>query len=157
MCFDTTSSNTGCFNGACAFLEDKIGRDLLYLACRHHTSELMLRNVAEVAWPVTNSPNLPIFKRLRDNWEKIDKSAYEIGTEDKDIALILNQRKDDILDFIENQLKNHHPRNDYKEFLELSCIFLGGIKSHRAEFKAPGAFHHARWLSKALYCLKIYV
>ncbi|XP_044575164.1 uncharacterized protein LOC123258973 [Cotesia glomerata] len=157
MCFDTTSSNTGYFNGACALLEDKIGRDLLYLACRHHTSELMLRNVAEVAWPVTNSPNVPIFKRLRDNWEKIDKSAYEIGTEDKDIALILNQRKDDILDFIENQLKNHHPRNDYKEFLELSCIFLGGIKSHRAEFKAPGAFHHARWLSKALYCLKIYM
>ncbi|XP_044578931.1 uncharacterized protein LOC123261403 [Cotesia glomerata] len=116
MCFDTTSSNTGCFNGACALLEDKIGRDLLYLACRHHTSELMLRNVAEVAWPVTNSPNVPIFKRLRDNWEKIDKSAYEIGTEDKDIALILNQRKDNILDFIENQLKNHHPRNDYKEF-----------------------------------------
>ncbi|XP_044578933.1 uncharacterized protein LOC123261406 [Cotesia glomerata] len=111
----------------------------------------------EVAWPVTNSPNVPIFKRLRDNWEKIDKSAYEIGTEDKDIALVLNQRKDDILDFIENQLKNHHPRNDYKEFLELSCIFLGGIKSHRAEFKAPGAFHHARWLSKALYCLKIYM
>ncbi|XP_044578727.1 uncharacterized protein LOC123261238 isoform X2 [Cotesia glomerata] len=60
----------------------------------------------EVAWPVTNSPNVPIFKRLRDNWEKIDKSAYEIGTEDKDIALILNQRKDDILDFIENQLKS---------------------------------------------------
>ncbi|KAG5860774.1 hypothetical protein JTB14_015375 [Gonioctena quinquepunctata] len=105
MCFDTTSSNTGCFNGACALLEDKIGRDLLYLACRHHSSELMLRNVAEVAWPVTNSPNVPIFKRLRDNWEKIDKSAYGIGTEDTDIALILNQRKDDILDFIENQLK----------------------------------------------------
>ncbi|XP_044597439.1 uncharacterized protein LOC123274002 [Cotesia glomerata] len=93
MCFDTTSSNTGCFNGACALLEDKIGRDLLYLACRHHTSELMLRNVAEVAWPVTNSPNVPIFKRLRDNWEKIDKSAYEIGTEDKDIALIFKSKK----------------------------------------------------------------
>lgn len=78
---------------------------MLYLACRHHTSELMLRNVAEVAWPVTNSPNVPIFKRFRDNWEKIDKSAYKIGTEDEDIAHILNQRKDNILDFIENQLK----------------------------------------------------
>ncbi|CAH0563009.1 unnamed protein product [Brassicogethes aeneus] len=105
MCFDTTSSNTGCDSGACT-LEDKIGRDLLYLACRHHTSELMLRNVAEVAWPVTNSPNVPIFKRFRDNWEKIDKSLYEIGTEDGDIAPILNQKKDYILDFIGKQLIN---------------------------------------------------
>lgn len=65
----------------------------------------MLRNVAEVAWPVTSGPNVPIFKRFRDEWEKIDKSVYEIGTEDEEIAVILNQRKDDILDFIENQLK----------------------------------------------------
>lgn len=39
----------------------------------------------------------------------------------------------------------------------LSCIFLGGVNGHEAKFKAPGAWHHARWLSKALYCLKIYM
>lgn len=83
----------------------KIGRDLLYLACRHHISELMLRNVAEVAWPVSNSPNVPIFKRFKENWEKIDTSLFDICTEDEDIAVVLNQRKADILDFIENQLK----------------------------------------------------
>lgn len=82
-----------------------IGRDLLYLACRHHTSELMLKNVAEVAWPVTNGPSVPIFKRFRDHWTKIDTSVYEIGINDELIADILNDKKQDILDFIEDQLK----------------------------------------------------
>lgn len=39
----------------------------------------------------------------------------------------------------------------------LSRIFLGGGESHEVKFTAPGACHHARWLSKALYCLKIYM
>lgn len=39
----------------------------------------------------------------------------------------------------------------------LSSIFLGGANSQDVKFKAPGAYHHARWLSKALYCLKIYL
>lgn len=65
----------------------------------------MLRNVAEVTWPVTSGPNVPIFKRFRDNWNKIDTSVYEIGTNDVRINAILNDKKEDILDFIENQLK----------------------------------------------------
>lgn len=39
----------------------------------------------------------------------------------------------------------------------LSSIFLGGVNNQDVKFKAPGACHHARWLSKALYCLKIYL
>jgi len=34
MCFDTTSLNTGRHSGACVQIEHKLGRDLLYLACR---------------------------------------------------------------------------------------------------------------------------
>ena len=41
MCFDTTSSNTGRINRACVILEQLLGRDLLYLACRHLILELM--------------------------------------------------------------------------------------------------------------------
>src|SRR6218665_604151 len=42
MCFDTTSSNTEHRAGACILLEQKLERDLLYLACRHHIMELIL-------------------------------------------------------------------------------------------------------------------
>ena len=36
MCFDTTACNTGRMNGACSLLESAIGRNLLWMACRHH-------------------------------------------------------------------------------------------------------------------------
>ncbi|GBP85742.1 PiggyBac transposable element-derived protein 4 [Eumeta japonica] len=55
------------------------------------------------------------------------------------------------------QIETSQPRNDYKELLDLSCIFLGGTPPGGIKFKAPGAAHHARWLAKAIYCLKIYM
>ena len=36
VCFDTTASNTGVHASACVLLEEKLGRDLISLACRHH-------------------------------------------------------------------------------------------------------------------------
>jgi hypothetical protein len=47
-------------------------------------------------------------------------------------------------------------RDDYKEFLELSILFLGGdIPGYF--FKQPGAMHHARWMSKVIYSLKMWM
>lgn len=34
---------------------------------------------------------------------------------------------------------------------------MGGIPPRGIVFKAPGAVHHARWLAKVIYCLKIYL
>jgi hypothetical protein len=48
MNFDTTASNTGEHNGACVLLEEKIGRNLLHLACRHHVLELIVGAVFEL-------------------------------------------------------------------------------------------------------------
>jgi len=36
LVFDTTASNTGLKNGACAFIESSIGQELACVACRHH-------------------------------------------------------------------------------------------------------------------------
>jgi len=57
--FDTTSSNnnnnnnnnTGSALGACALLQQKLGRPLFYLACRHHVLELHV--VVEAAFSST--------------------------------------------------------------------------------------------------------
>ena len=53
------------------------------------------------------------------------------------------------------QLRNiTFPRNDYKEVLHLLIVWLGGpVKDFT--FKFPGADHHARWMSKVIYILKI--
>lgn len=47
-CFDTTSTNTGCWQGAAVLLEQLIGRSLLYLPCRHHIAEVILKAIFEL-------------------------------------------------------------------------------------------------------------
>lgn len=49
------------------------------------------------------------------------------------------------------------PRGDYREFLALAYIFLGETPPLGIKFKAPGAMHHARFLSCAIYCLKMFI
>lgn len=41
--------------------------------------------------------------------------------------------------------------------MELSSIFLGGTPPKGIKFRAPGAVHHARWMAKGIYSLKIYL
>lgn len=45
VCTDTTSVNTGDKNGAVFLLEEKLKKTLLYLPCRHHIYELILRDI----------------------------------------------------------------------------------------------------------------
>ena len=45
MCFDTSASNTGKFNGACIFLEALLDHPLLWTACCHHVHEVILAHV----------------------------------------------------------------------------------------------------------------
>ena len=47
MCCDTTASNTGHLNGACILLVQRLERELLLFAHRHHIYELVLKSVFE--------------------------------------------------------------------------------------------------------------
>ena len=61
----------------------------------------------------------------------------------------------DVLDWANKEyLNNNWPRGDYKELVELLIIYLGG-KIYNFKFRITGADHHARWMSKIIYCLKI--
>ena len=61
----------------------------------------------------------------------------------------INEVPDDIrstiLEFLENNFSTKkHPRDDYRELLELTMIFLGGIPKKGISFRIPGAVSHAR-------------
>ena len=61
----------------------------------------------------------------------------------------------DVLDWANKEyLNNNWPHGDYKELVELLIIYLGG-KIYNFKFRITGADHHARWMSKIIYCLKI--
>lgn len=158
LCCDTTASNTGRLNGACVLLEKKMDKDLLYLPCRHHIYELILRSVFEAKIPqITVSPDIPMFKNFRKDWIKINISDIKIGIDDKKCNVALISDKLDIISFAEFHLSRPNARGDYRELLELAIIFLGENIEGKYKIHPPGAMHQARWMSRAIYCLKIFI
>lgn len=69
----------------------------------------------------------------------------------------MEDREQEVSDFLLLQMKEKQPRDDYLEFIKLSLIFLGKVAPQEVSFHVPGAYHHARWMSKAIYCLKIFI
>ncbi|KAG0724873.1 hypothetical protein GWK47_039711 [Chionoecetes opilio] len=74
FCFDTTASNTGMVQGACIRIEQELGRSLLWLACRHHVHEVILKDVFEASLGSSSGPDIGIFTRLRDRRSFVDSS-----------------------------------------------------------------------------------
>ncbi|KAG0725879.1 hypothetical protein GWK47_037739 [Chionoecetes opilio] len=80
MCFDTTSANTGAINGACTILQQKIGRPLVSLACRHHVHELVLEKAFSTCLGSSSGPEITIFSHFKDSWSYINQSAINPPT-----------------------------------------------------------------------------
>lgn len=128
MCFDTTSSNTGPQNGVCVRIESILRRKLYWLACRHHVRELMITAPYNKLFNVSTGPDIELFKKFQNSWNKDDtfnKNQWESGLTDPTMAPFLLDIKDETIKFIKEQLKLFHPRDDYKEFLELSLLLFG--------------------------------
>ncbi|KAG0711437.1 hypothetical protein GWK47_020605 [Chionoecetes opilio] len=160
FCFDTTASNTGMVQGACIRIEQELGQSLLWLACRHHVHEVILRDVFQASLGSPSGPDIGIFKRLRDRWSFVNSSQREMVETSEDLVEFFatndtaSKLKDDALAFLKEALSKNHPREDYEELLRLSYLFLGG-EGPAKPFRRPGALHQARWMAKAIYCLKL--
>ena len=57
--FDTTASNTGHLTAACVAIQAKLGRALLWCACRHHIGEIVLDHNHLEQDPTHNRQSLP--------------------------------------------------------------------------------------------------
>ena len=62
-----------------------------------------------------------------------------------------------MITFGQDQLNKYHPRDDYRELVELTIIFLRGTPIKRMSFKSPAGPHHARWVAKIIYSMKIWI
>ncbi|KAG0715152.1 hypothetical protein GWK47_012624 [Chionoecetes opilio] len=79
LCFDTTASNTGVHAGCCTLLEQKLGRPLLNLACRHHVMELILASAFKATFgDATSGPDVQLFKRFQKKWPTLIKANATI-------------------------------------------------------------------------------
>lgn len=154
ICCDTTASNTGRINGACVLLEQKLDRELLVFACRHHVFELVLKSVFEAKIPnVSTSPDITLFKSFKDNWKTVNPNQVQSGEK-----LVKKHFKDsevaELIDFYKSKLLENIIRDDYRELIELSILYLGGDFERKGpKIRPPGAIHRARWMARALYSL----
>lgn len=147
MCFDTTAANTGRHAGACTLLETFMDRHLLWMACRHHMCEVLLSDVFSICFGPSSGPEILFFKRFREKWHDL------LHHEMKPRATPLIHSCEQLKKFITEQLEVNHPRDDYREFLQLAGFMVGLTNS--ATFRKPGAIHRARWMAKAIYTMKI--
>ena len=127
MCFDTTSVNTRPRNGACILLEQKMDKDMLWCPCCHHILEIMLEAVVMLSLGPSKGPDIAIFKRFQSSWKFIDRSNYVTVRSDKVLTSAVSSVASEIIAFAESQLQQFQPRDDYRELLELTIIFLGGV------------------------------
>jgi len=157
MSFDTTAVNTGPKSGACMLLEQKMGKEMLWLPCRHHIYELVLEAVVKVSLGTSSGPEILLFKRFQKSWPVINKTNFQTAVSDVMTSNAVLDISVDMISFAKEQLLEFQPRDDYKELLDLSIIFLGGVPVKGVSFKSPAGLHRARWMSKAIYSLKIWI
>lgn len=158
LSFDTTAANTGCKLGACVRIQQRLNKSLLHLACRHHIHELVLAKAYTVILGEDpKSPKIQLCDEFRAFWSHIDQTQFNSAVDCEATIEVVAPFKDVVLSFAFEQLGIQHPRDDYKELLELAIIFLGGVPPGGANFKRPGAVHRARWMARAIYSLKMWL
>ena len=138
-------------------IKKKLQKNLLYLACRHYVFELLIVAAFETTLGGSSAPEVKLFKSFKDQWGIIDKNKFQTATSDAAAKDAMAGVRDDILQLALSQLCVHQPRADYREFLELSIIFLDETPTRGITFMTPGAMHQARWMSKVLYSIKIWM
>lgn len=153
--FDTTAANSGMLTGACIHLENLLGRPVLWLACRHHVLEVVLKHVFEKCCGPSTGPEIPVFKRFQERWELLDRGSYRTLNETEPMENALELLRVQMIAFLRKVLHDgSNPREDYEELLRLCLVFLGGSEG-QVRFRAPGAYHQARWMAKAIYAVKM--
>ena len=157
LCFDATSSNTGIHNRACVLLERHLGRNLLHFWCRHHIHELILEAATVVCLGPSTGPDISLFKRLQEQWSYVDQTTFRAAQPIENPGEFNILTKEEIIEFANDQLKEHQPREDYRKLLKLCIVFVGGEPERGFHFRHPGALHRARWMAKAIYSLKLYL
>lgn len=159
---DNAPVNLGVYNGVCVRLEELLSKHLLHLPCRHHVFEIVIGTVFKNVFELkTKSPHVELFKDFNDVWDEIQHLPHspcdnEILEGNDEIKRL----KDEVIAFIFDVLQNNKKyiiRDDYKELLELCLMFFGETPPGGIKFHPPGACHRARWMSKIIYALKIYL
>lgn len=159
MVCDTENTNTGWLNGVCVRIEEFLKKDLLYILCRHHIYDLVLKHVGQFLFGDTSAPTFDYgCSELKAAWKYLDLNRFSPYDEEDQIILesAINFRAD-VIPVLKSQIKKHRLRDDYAELTDLALKFFGESTTSTKQFMVPGAVSNARWMAKAIYALKSFL
>jgi len=118
--------------------------------------EIILAAVFTKCKFTVSGPDITLFKIFQASWSKINTQNFVPGINSTGIQEVFKNNLDNILMSLKTGISKKLPREDYLKLLDLSIIYLGGVLPSGIHFRKPGAYHMARWMSKAIYTLKLY-
>ena len=118
---------------------------------------MILSHVCKTCFGASSGPEFKLFQQFCDQWSKLNSQSWLLTDADLKVYGLLVPSA---VEFAVNMTQGSKQLcNDYKEFLQLSIIFLGKTPPGQMgiTFCSPGAMHQAQWMGKALYSIKIYL
>ena len=96
-----------------------------------------------------------LFRNLKNIWNSLKINMEQLKTFNQhNSEESLQRRALEVLAWASQFICKKWPRDDYKELIQLIIVWFGGYVRNFT-FKMPGADHHARWMSKAIYFMKL--
>ena len=122
----------------------------------NYNHELHLKRLVQEVFGQTKDPGMELYRRLKKEWHTLVIDYDNLCKFDYDsVPNWLQVEARLVLSWAEQEMaKNTWPREDYRELLMLAIVCLGG-EVPSFQFRLPGPDHHARWMSKVIYTLKI--
>ena len=98
-----------------------------------------------------------LFSQFKEIYPQLDNDPSNYCLLDySELSYELDEQAELVLKWGEQCLRqNTFPREDYRELLELTVIFLGGYVPRGFSMRKTGACHHTRFMAYAIYILKI--
>ena len=155
MVYDITASNTRLKNDACTFIENsnlaRINLDDLPPSC-HGTSSCCFRLFIWTYWRVCHYyaqqvPAKLATHRLGDKWNIFPRHPWFTH-------FCSSRRNGEILQGSSWRVTSERR---LRGILETQFHLQGGAKGARVSFQAPGAFHHAHLMVKAIFSIEIFI
>lgn len=93
LCCDTTSSNTGLYNGACTLLQQMMDKELLLsLAWRHHVLDFHYEAAFQECMGYSSDQEILLFKRFKAYLGLINVTQYMPGIKEQATVAIFSHK-----------------------------------------------------------------
>ncbi|XP_065683487.1 uncharacterized protein LOC124813436 [Hydra vulgaris] len=147
-------------NGAVSLLVNEVfQRPVLSIACRHHVNELHITHFwKNYQSSITSGPDNLLFKTLKSAWNDLDADNQVLRRLTIPEETWLGHQKHESITFCRNIIASGSLKKDgatRKDYIELAELTLMVLSEDRYKFRTPGAVHHARFMAKGTYYLKL--